>query len=142
MPDPEEVRFACIGCGAMNPAGAEVCEGCGHRFAGPAGGPVVRPEPLPIGDIPPMHFRDDDLYRPPRPNPDESILGCFAKVVGVIVSIIATFLAFVVTFFVTCTSIDSPQGELTLIVSLGAGLLAAGLVVAFTVWVASRTRGR
>ena len=35
MSEPEEVRFACIGCGTWNAAGAEVCAGCGHRFAGP-----------------------------------------------------------------------------------------------------------
>lgn len=34
MSEPEEICFACIGCGAMNPAEAEVCSGCGHRFAG------------------------------------------------------------------------------------------------------------
>jgi hypothetical protein len=35
MAEPEEIQFACIGCGAMNPAGAEACSGCGHRFGGP-----------------------------------------------------------------------------------------------------------
>jgi hypothetical protein len=35
LSEPDEIRFACIGCGTYNPANAEVCAGCGHRFAGP-----------------------------------------------------------------------------------------------------------
>ncbi len=42
MSDPEEIKFACIGCGAYNPTAAEVCSGCGHRFAGPDLIPPVR----------------------------------------------------------------------------------------------------
>lgn len=53
MPEPDEVRFACIGCGTMNPPGAESCAGCGHRFAGPGPGPA------------PMA----DLVGPPSPRP-------------------------------------------------------------------------
>ena len=54
MSEPNEVRFACIGCGAMNPAGAEVCSGCGHRFAGPGRGPIPEPAPgsAPASNIP------------------------------------------------------------------------------------------
>ena len=43
MSQPDEARFACIGCGALNPVGAEVCAGCGHRFAGPDR--LTAPEP-------------------------------------------------------------------------------------------------
>jgi uncharacterized RDD family membrane protein YckC len=35
LSEPEEIRFACIGCGTYNPSSAEVCNGCGHQFAGP-----------------------------------------------------------------------------------------------------------
>jgi hypothetical protein len=42
MPDPEEIQFACIGCGTLNPARAEVCSGCGHRFREP----TATPSPL------------------------------------------------------------------------------------------------
>jgi uncharacterized membrane protein (DUF485 family) len=42
MAEPDEVKFACIGCGTYNPTAAEVCEGCGHRFAGPDLVPKVR----------------------------------------------------------------------------------------------------
>jgi hypothetical protein len=49
--EPGEIQFVCIGCGAMNPAGAEVCAGCGHRFAGPdlmsATRPIMAPRPRP-----------------------------------------------------------------------------------------------
>jgi hypothetical protein len=42
MSKPHEIQFACIGCGAMNPAGAEVCSGCGHRFREPTSFPSPR----------------------------------------------------------------------------------------------------
>jgi hypothetical protein len=42
MSEPDEIRFACIGCGTWNPAGAEVCAGCEHRFGGPDLVPKVR----------------------------------------------------------------------------------------------------
>jgi hypothetical protein len=45
MSEPEAIQFACIGCGAMNPAGAEACSGCGHRFREPT--PVPAPLVLP-----------------------------------------------------------------------------------------------
>jgi len=57
MSEPDEVRFACIGCGEWNPAGAEVCAGCGHRFAGPDLTP-----PVPVW-IPPRP--SENPYEPP-----------------------------------------------------------------------------
>ena len=44
MSELSENSFACIGCGAMNPVGAEVCSGCGHRFAGAS----VEPSPASV----------------------------------------------------------------------------------------------
>jgi hypothetical protein len=35
LSEPEAIRFACIDCGIYNPPSAEVCNACGHRFAGP-----------------------------------------------------------------------------------------------------------
>jgi hypothetical protein len=57
MSEPGEIQFVCIGCGTTNPAGAEVCAGCGYRFAGtdivstprridPIDRPRSRPAPL------------------------------------------------------------------------------------------------
>jgi hypothetical protein len=40
MSEPEAIQFACIGCGAMNLAGAEACSGCGHRFREPTAVPA------------------------------------------------------------------------------------------------------
>jgi hypothetical protein len=53
MPEFGDIQFACIGCGAMNPAGAEVCSGCGHRFREPTA------VPSPPATMP-------DPYEPPR----------------------------------------------------------------------------
>ncbi len=142
MPEPEEVRFACIGCGAMNPAGAEVCAGCGHRFAGPAGGPVAHPKPLPIGDIPPMSFRDDDPSPSRKDGPNFTLLGFLGKVAWVILTLVATLIAFVVAFFVTCSATFNVQGNGGMDLPFLVGLSAAGLVVAVSVWVASTSRGR
>jgi hypothetical protein len=51
MSEPGEIQFGCIGCGTMNPAGAEVCAGCGYCFAGPdlmsPTRPIERPRPRP-----------------------------------------------------------------------------------------------
>jgi hypothetical protein len=47
MPEFGDIQFACIGCGAMNPAGAEVCSGCGHRFREPT---FVPPPPASMPD--------------------------------------------------------------------------------------------
>ncbi|WP_435007820.1 hypothetical protein P12x_005085 [Tundrisphaera lichenicola] len=34
-PEPDETPCTCISCRAMNPPGAEVCSGCGHRLRDP-----------------------------------------------------------------------------------------------------------
>jgi hypothetical protein len=144
MSEPEEVRFACIGCGAMNPAGAEACAGCGHRFAGPGGGPIPGPgggpipgpEPGPPLAIPEMHFRDDDLYKPGRPVPEASLLGCLGKVIGVTFAVVATLVAFVVACFATCMATNAQALTWPIL----GGLAAAGLVAAFSIWVASFSR--
>lgn len=60
MAELDEIQFACIGCGTMNPPGAEVCAGCGHRFASlefttlakPAFIPKSRPAPFDPYDPP------------------------------------------------------------------------------------------
>jgi hypothetical protein len=47
MSEPPEVQLPCIGCGALNPPGVEVCVGCGYRFAAPDSG-----SPSPVADQP------------------------------------------------------------------------------------------
>lgn len=60
MSEPDEIRFACIGCGAMNPVDAASCSGCGHAF----GGPVAAAPSESLAPPPP--------HRPsPEPNPYE-----------------------------------------------------------------------
>jgi hypothetical protein len=59
MSEPEEIRFACIGCGALNPAGAEACSGCGHRFR--------EPTPVPSPPVSPANF-----YEAPRSRVDRA----------------------------------------------------------------------
>jgi hypothetical protein len=128
MSEPDEIRLACIGCGAMNPVGAEVCAGCGHRFAGPAGGRIDGPPPGPAPAIEEPRVS----YLPPSTNHDQSILGCLAKVIGVMIAIVATIVAFGIAFFVTCTSVN---GDSQLVLSFLAGLTAAATVGGFSVWV-------
>lgn len=47
MPEAEEARFTCVGCGASNPMGSEACSGCGYRFSGPDLVPEGRNVPTP-----------------------------------------------------------------------------------------------
>ena len=75
MSEPEEVKFACIGCGTWNAAGAEVCAGCGHRFAGTDLIPKVRialpprppenPYEPPSSPIAPPSGPSENPYEPP-----------------------------------------------------------------------------
>ena len=51
---------------------------------------------------------------------------------------VATLVAFVIAFFLTCTIL--PGGDSVLLTSFLAGLGAAGVVVAFAIWLASRFR--
>ena len=57
MSESGEIQFVCIGCGTPNPVGAEVCAGCGHRFAG---SDVLLPSPVPTR-LP----RPPDPFEPP-----------------------------------------------------------------------------
>ncbi len=57
MSDPEEIKFACIGCGTFNPMGTEICAGCGHQF----GGPDLTPKTRIV--MPPR--ASENLYAPP-----------------------------------------------------------------------------
>ncbi len=93
--EPEEIRFACIGCGALNPVGAESCTGCGHRFAGtdvvstPAPArPVVPPERRP--------FSPEPYYEPPKAPivaPRTFRIGTMMALIAVIALCLAAFAA-------------------------------------------------
>lgn len=141
MPQPEEPRFACIGCGTMNPVGAEVCAGCGHRFGGPASGGInPRSAPLPMPRMSP----EPDYYQAPAHRspyrPRGSALGCFLTGIGILLTIVSSLIAFVVAFFVTCASI--PGSDTALLWAFLAGAGASGLVVALAVWIGSAFRGK
>lgn len=139
MPEPDEFRFACIGCGALNPSGAEVCSGCGYHFAGPVGGSILKPDPV---SIPPSFearlLDEKGDQKVPGREPDTSFLGCLLQVIGWTLVVIVTFVAFVVAFFVICTATLNTSG--TLIWATAAGLTAGGLVLAFAFWIVSMTR--
>ncbi|WP_435018683.1 hypothetical protein TA3x_000668 [Tundrisphaera sp. TA3] len=69
-PEPDQIQFACIGCGALNPMDAATCSGCGHDFGRPPApaspgstGPLPsrRPIPAPNPYAPPT----SDLHRRP-----------------------------------------------------------------------------
>ena len=144
MSEPGEIQFDCIGCGAMNPAGAEVCAGCGHRFAGPDAGPIARalppmaPEPEP--DFDPYRIGYESRSRGPR-STSSTALGCLATGFGVVLAIVASVAAFGVAFFVTCTSLfGNGNGDSVLLWSSIVGCVAVGLVVWLSVWIASLIR--
>ena len=93
MSEPEEIRFACIGCGALNPVGAEVCSGCGHRFAGTdivstppsAVPPPVRRPPTP-----------ERFYEPPKARvaaPTTFRIGTAMAIIAVIAVCLGAFAA-------------------------------------------------
>ena len=131
MPESDETRFACIGCGAMNRAGAETCVGCGHRFDGPEGGRVAEPPPgtAPAPDGPRVPLPGPRSIRKP------TALAGIARGIGFLITIVATGLAFVVAFVVTCSSLGG--GDVPLLWSSVAGLAAASAVVGFSIWVGS-----
>jgi drug/metabolite transporter (DMT)-like permease len=127
MSEPDEVRFACIGCGAMNPAGAAVCSGCGHVFAGPVSGMAQHPKSAPA--LP----ESRNPYRPIKPVTELTLLGCLARMFSIAITMIAAFFAFVVAFVSTCTSggINQDMSGLAWL----AGLAAAGTVIGFALWI-------
>ena len=133
MSEPDEIKFACIGCGTLNAPGAAVCSGCGHRFAGPEGGPSREPGPV----MAPAPYEPRGTYRP-RGRPDEpTFLGCLAKLIGLTVAAIATLIAFVVAFFLTCAI--APGGDsIVLLPCCWPAWGGLGLVVVFAIWVASQ----
>jgi hypothetical protein len=92
MSEPDEIQFACIGCGTMNPAGAEVCAGCGHRFAGPdlmsPTRPILPPRPRPTPFLNP--------YEPPSAPiapPTTFRIGTGLVIIAVIAFCLAAFRA-------------------------------------------------
>ena len=121
----------------MNRVGAEVCAGCGHRFAGPnSGGSNPRSEPILWMTPEPDELRlplDHSEYKPRT-----TVLGCFLGMLGVLVTIALSLIAFVVAFFVTCAAV--PGSGDALIWALLAGVVAAVAVVALSVWIVSLIR--
>ena len=138
MPEPDEIQLACIGCGTMNPADAEVCTGCGHRFAGPKGGRIAGSLPV-MAPAPEELLRIEDRSSPPT-SKSTTFLGCLGTTMGILLATVAAIIAFVVAFFVTCTSIGGNDSS-GLIWSSLAGLGAVAIVVAVAIWIGSMLRG-
>ena len=96
MSEPEGIRFACIGCGALNEAGAETCIGCGHSFAGPL--PAALPDPSRPPPAPPPVRRPvppPNLYEPPAPRvgPPTIRIGTMMAIIAVIAVHLGAFAA-------------------------------------------------
>jgi hypothetical protein len=135
MPEPEESQVDCIGCGTMNPASAEVCSGCGHRFAGPTG--RVAHEPGAAKAEGPREPVLDSLtgYRAPD---QPTAMGCLAKGIAITLTILATLIAFVIAFFATCSALWNQDSGIAW--SFAAGLGAASAVVIVAVGIRRITR--
>lgn len=58
----DEIQFVCIGCGALNPLGADICADCKYRFAGPEGESAASPVGAPRPRTRPAVF---EPYAPP-----------------------------------------------------------------------------
>ncbi len=106
MPEPEEIRFACIGCGALNPVGAEACSGCGHRFAGPD---VVSTPPM---SVPPERrpLTPDRYFEPPKAEiapPPRFRIGTAMAFIAVIAVCLAGFAADVSLGILTSLALGS-----------------------------------
>jgi hypothetical protein len=123
MTGTDDARLPCVKCGALNPAGAEVCSGCGHRFDGTDTAP---PPP-----------------EPPESEPSTSrglarVGSSLGKLTTVVAIAAASIIAFVGAVFTTC-SYDTRGDHILL--DLGAGV-AAALLVAVGLMVTLRVAGR
>ncbi len=133
MSEPE--TFACIGCGTVNPSGAEVCSGCGHRFGWPAGGAPRGSRPIPIS-----------LAAGPEKSGSGGPASIGRKILFVgygLTSIVLSLLAFGIAFFVTCTSLGGgfigPGNESAPFWSLMVGIGAAVLTIVLMAFIWTQT---
>ena len=100
MPGLDEIRFACVGCGAFNPAGVAACAGCGFRFAGPDLAPPPGTDPASNPYSPPGGTRRPRraAYRPTRAyvvGEVKAVIKWLAVIAVItIVSLVALFAAF------------------------------------------------
>jgi hypothetical protein len=86
MSDPDDVRFACIGCGTFNASTSEFCDGCGHRFAGTD---VISP----VRVVLPPRRSLDDLSKIRISFPRTFQIGTIAAWIAVIAVCLAAFRA-------------------------------------------------
>jgi hypothetical protein len=133
MSEPPEVKFPCIGCGALNPPGAETCVGCGHRFAGPDSA-----TPLPVADQPksaPLSPSHDEPYYigdTPTSTSDTSIARLLVVAIAWIVVILIAGVALLIAFFTTCIAVGSrytDMGNGMVFGSLAGGVVVLGLLM-------------
>jgi hypothetical protein len=131
MPEPTKSPISCIGCGAESPPGADVCVGCGHRFAGPAldlappsSGNLSTPADRPRFAAP--RPADDPIYiwePPPTRSPGERV----ARWIGFFFMTLVTFVATVIAFCTTCVAVSVSTESVPL--GTVVGLVVGGLVI-------------
>jgi hypothetical protein len=117
MPEPNEYESACVGCGAMNPIGAEACAGCGHRHAGlaPEPSPAIASKPIPpartdLASFPVSSASSDEfdhlLGSPQEPSHFPRVSHVLVKVAVFLLGALAVgfclLVALLIAFYISC----------------------------------------
>jgi hypothetical protein len=149
MAEPGEISFECIGCGTKNPAGAVVCSGCGHSFAGPrveANPPTGSQDPLIVFDDfrrPERFDPSNTLQKPPQWSDRRPGLGFqFLKLMGCLALFLLVLVVaagvFVLALFIAFVAVCNPRPDASVVgIGLGSVLVVSigfGLIVLLNRW--------
>ncbi len=154
MPEPDEIQFQCIGCGAMNPAGAVVCMGCGHTFGGLEAGPPLsssRPRRRTIQEIQGEYRELASPYDPPQarrtdgpgPSIGSFLLSFVASMVLVFLGLAAIVFALILALMIALLALCGGREANNEFVGYMMGTMVfLGLVISMMVFLSRWLRNR